>query len=69
MTKELDKDQRGQVFNSLSQDWDNITEKISDSIHSSLSENIGIRNSVKKVASSLVKQYERQLKDARILID
>lgn len=68
MAKDLGRDDRLKVYDTLSEKWDDISSQITSSVHSAL-ENSPIRGTVQKVASSVVKQYEKKLRDARILID
>lgn len=69
MAKELNQEERINVFNALESKWDEISANISSSVHSALSGRSNISANVRKIASSVVKQYEKSLKDARVLID
>lgn len=69
MEKELSQEDRLKVYNALADKWDDISSGITESIHSAISDNDEIFESLTNMASSYVEQYEKSLRDARILID
>lgn len=69
MTKDLDKENRAKVYDSICEQWEHITDEIGQSIYNSVSENSEIKNSVNLAAHQLLQGYKDSLKKARILID
>ncbi len=69
MQKELDKDGRAKVFDSISEKWEEIQEDIRQSIYKSISRNKVIKQSINQTTYQLLQSYKESLKKARILID
>lgn len=69
LKKDLDAGQRQEVYNSLSNDWENITNSVSESIEMSLRGNTDIKKTINRVVKELMSAYKENLKNARILID
>lgn len=69
MQKELDKDDRQKVFDSIVEKWDDIQEDIKNSVYNSISRNIEIKQSINQTTFQLLQSYKESLKKARILID
>ena len=63
------KEDRLNVYNSISEEWENIQENIRQSIYKSISRNKAIRQSVSQTTFQLLQGYKESLKKARILID
>lgn len=69
MQKDLDKDDRQKVFDSISEKWDDIQEDIRNSVYNSISRNMEIKQSINQTTYQLLQSYKKSLKKARILID
>ena len=69
MQKKLGQKDRLNVYNSISEEWENIQENIRQSIYKSISRNKAIRQSVSQTTFQLLQGYKESLKKARILID
>lgn len=69
MLKELNKDDRQKVFDSISEKWDDIQEDIRNSVYKSISRNKEIKQSINQTTYQLLQSYKESLKNARILID
>lgn len=69
MARDLNAEQRAQVFNSISEEWDSICSSVSDSIREALTEDKSIKNSINKVSKEFMQAYKDSLKSARILVD
>jgi len=67
--KDLDKNARQKVFDSIEAQWESIQENVEQSIRSSIVQNQEIKQSIKKSSCQLLQSYKESLKDARILID
>ena len=67
--KDLDKNARQKVFDSIEAQWASIQENVEQSIRSSIVQNQEIKQSIKKSSCQLLQSYKESLKDARILID
>ena len=69
MTKNLSSDERAQVYATLSEKWDEMTDNIAASIRESLDGNRNIKSSINQAVNGMLDSYEQSLKNARILID
>lgn len=69
MEKSLDRDQRQQVFNSISEEWDSICGSVEASVREALEGDKTIKISINKVATEYMQSYKDCLKSARILVD
>lgn len=69
MARPLDSDQRAQVFNSISEEWNSICSSVADSIREALTSDNGIKDSINKVSKEYMQAYKDSLKSARILVD
>ena len=69
MDRELDADQRAQVFNSINEEWQSICESVANSITDALTSDKSIKNSINKVSKEFMQAYKDSLKSARILVD
>lgn len=69
MMKDLDMVERQEVFNSISDKWEDILEDIRNSVHNSISTNMEMKQSIHQSTYQLLQSYKDNLKKARILID
>ena len=69
LQKDLDKDDRQKVFDSISEKWDDIQEDIRNSVYKSISRNKEIKQSINQTTYQLLQSYKESLKKTRILID
>lgn len=69
MSKELDSEERGKVFDAIAEEWDDITSDIENCIDDAISENVGVKRSIRKVVTKMLNDYKKNLAEARILID
>lgn len=69
MAKELDLEERQKVRNELANKWDDIQEKIAQSIYDSLTGDSQIKQAINKCVKQTLESYRENLKSARILID
>ncbi len=69
MARNLDSDQRAQVFNSIREEWDSICSSVATSIREALTNDNSVKNSINKVAKEFMQAYKDSLKSARILVD
>lgn len=69
MSKNLNAEQRQQVVNTISEQWEDIKNQIANSIMSSLQSQQSIQHSINLVTKQLLEDYKTNLKDARLLID
>ena len=69
MSKNLSSDERAQVYATLSEKWDEMTDNIAASIRESLEGNRNIKSSINQAVNGMLDSYEQSLKNARILID
>lgn len=69
MSKNLSSDERAQVYATLSEKWDEMTDNIAASIRESLDGNRKIKSSINQAVYGMLDSYEQSLKNARILID
>lgn len=69
MSKNLNAEQRQQVVNTISEQWEDIKRQIANSIMSSLQNQQSIMQSINMVTKQLLEDYKTNLKDARLLID
>ncbi len=69
MLKELDKEDRQKVFDSIGEKWDDIQNDIRNSVYKSISRNKEIKQSINQTTYQLLQSYKESLKKARILID
>ena len=69
MAKELDLEERQKVRNELANKWDDIQEKIAQSIYDSLTGDSQIKHAINKCVKQTLESYRENLKSARILID
>lgn len=65
--RSLDIQERVQVLGSIN--WDDMKNKMANSIHKSLTKDHGVRESINKAVRKILQEYKETLKDARILID
>lgn len=68
-SKQLSLEERIQVYNSISEKWGEIENKIHNSIDSALKKNQSIKNSINTVVKQMLTAYKESLKNSRILID
>ena len=69
MSKELDSEERGKVFEAISDEWDNITSDIENCIDEAISGNQEVKRSIRNVVTKMLNEYKKNLAEARILID
>ena len=69
MMKDLDMAERQEVFNSISDKWEDILEDIRNSVHNSISTNMEMKQSNHQSTYQSLQSYKDNLKKARILID
>lgn len=69
MYKDLDRDEREKVFDSIYDEWEDIQKQIYGSIHESISDNSDIKRAINQTTYQLLQSYKESLKKARILID
>lgn len=69
MAKDLDLEDRQKVRNELANKWDDIQEKIAQSIYDSLTGDSQIKQAINKCVKQTLESYRENLKSARILID
>lgn len=69
MARDLNQEERIQVFNSINEEWDSILSSVRDSINESLENDYSVKNAINKVAKEFMQAYKDGLKSARILID
>lgn len=62
MQKKLGQKDRLNVYNSISEEWENIQENIRQSIYKSISRNKAIRQSVSQTTFQLLQGYKESLK-------
>lgn len=69
MNKDLDMQTRVEVYNSIAEKWEDITNEIADSIYASVNNNKQLKKGMNKIVHSMLQSYKENLKNARILID
>ena len=69
MAKELNLEERQKVRNELANKWEDIQNKISQSINDSLTGDYQIKQAINKCVKQTLQSYRENLKSARILID
>ena len=69
MAKELNKEEREEVYGVLDEKWSDIAENIDLSIHRSISNNKDLQGSIQEKTKEVLDSYKNALKEARILID
>lgn len=69
MMKDLDKEDRAKVFNSIKDEWEKIQKDIDESVYKAVSRNSEIKQSINLAVYQLLQGYKESLKKARILID
>lgn len=69
MQKELGREDRIKVYDSIAAEWEDIQKQIYNSIDLSISYNAEIKQSIKQTTYQLLQGYKESLKKARILID
>ena len=69
MERDLDSEQRQQVFNSISEEWESICGSVESSVREALEGDKKIKTSINKVAREYMQSYKDSLKSARILVD
>lgn len=69
MSKELDSEERGKVFDAIAEEWDDITSDIENCIDDAISENVEVKQSIRRVVTKMLNDYKKNLAEARILID
>lgn len=68
MEKELDHDERIEVYNAIIEKGDEITEAINKAVDKSLRNN-KLRTTIQNMTAKVLTEYKKSLQDARILID
>lgn len=69
MSRDLNAEERTQVYNSISEEWQSICDSVADSIEEALTNDKSIKDSINKVAKEYMQVYKDSLKSARILVD
>lgn len=69
MARDLNAEQRAQVFSSINEEWQSICDSVADSIKDALTSDKSIKNSINKVSKEYMQAYKDSLKSARILVD
>ena len=69
MSRDLNAEQRTQVFNSISEEWQSICDSVANSIAEALTNDKSIKDSINKVAKEYMQAYKDSLKSARVLVD
>lgn len=69
MARDLDRNERQNVFNTIEKEWSSICESVGTSIRKALTGNKTIKDSINKVAKEYMQTYKDSLKSARILVD
>ena len=69
MSKNLSSSEREEVFNSLAEKWDDITDSIAGAIHNSLDKNKKARQQISSAVDRLMDAYKDALTKSRILVD
>lgn len=69
MTKDLNKEAREKVFESIAEKWEDIQSGIDRSINQSISRNAEIKQVINRATHQLLQDYKESLRKARILID
>ena len=69
MSKKLNSEERGKVFNAIDEEWDNIISDIEKCIDDAISENVEVKLSIRKAVTKMLIDYKKNLAEARILID
>lgn len=69
MSKELDSEERGKVFEAIAEEWDDINSGIENCIDDAILGNVEVKRSIRKVVTKMLNDYKKNLAEARILID
>lgn len=69
MQKELDREDRIKVYDSINAEWEDIQNQIYHSIDQAISYNAEIKQTIQQTTYQLLQSYKESLKKARILID
>lgn len=69
MQKKLSREDRMKIYDSISEEWDDIRKQIYDSVYNSISRNSEIKRTINQTTYHLLQGYKESLKKARILID
>ena len=69
MSKKLNSEERGKVFDAIDEEWGDITSDIEKCIDDAISENVEVKLSIRKVVTKMLNDYKKNLAEARILID
>lgn len=70
LAKDLNKEQRGKVFDSFSQNWDDICSKIKDSVDKSLRENTSLKQKIQEQSRSTIENYVKEcITQTRMLVE
>lgn len=69
MSRELDKESRDKVYDSLAENWDDMQDSIRSSINNALTSDKKIKKSINQAVQKLLNSYKSNLKSARVLID
>lgn len=69
MSKNLSSSEREEVFNSLAEKWNDITDSIAGAIHNSLDKNKKARQQISSAVDRLMVAYKDALTKSRILVD
>ncbi len=69
MAKDLNKEERGKVLESLKENWEDMSNNIQQSINNALTSDKSIKKSIQQAVRELLSQYKENLKSARVLID
>lgn len=69
MSKELNSEEREKVFDAILDEWDNITSDIEHCIDEAISGNQEVKRSIRNVVTKMLNDYQKNIAEARILID
>ena len=69
MRRQLDKESRDKVYDSLAENWDDMQDSIRSSINNALTSDKKIKKSINQAVQKLLNSYKSNLKSARVLID
>ena len=70
LAKDLNKEQRGKVFDSFFQNWDDICSKIKDSVDKSLRENTSLKQKIQEQSRSTIENYVKEcITQTRMLVE
>lgn len=69
MSKSLNRNERGQVYNAIDEKWGEIVGSINNAIDQSIAQNRKMYNTIKQTTDTMLEDYKKELRKARILID